>query len=65
MQGYTQDQIAAIRHLNEWRVGALFMEPGTGKTRAAMTLTNSTPCTDCFWIGPLRTLDAIKQEAEK
>jgi uncharacterized protein YpbB len=27
MQGYTQDQIAAIQHLNEWRVGALFMEP--------------------------------------
>ena len=29
----TQQQQAAIEHLNEWRVGALFMEPGTGKTR--------------------------------
>ena len=62
MQGYTQDQIAAIEHLNEWRVGALFMEPGTGKTRAAMTLVNSTPCTDCFWIGPLRTYPTIQME---
>lgn len=65
MNTLTQQQQAAIEHLNEWRVGALFMEPGTGKTRAAMTLANSTPATDVFWVGPLRTLDAIRQEAEK
>ena len=65
MNTLTQQQQAAIEHLNEWRVGALFMEPGTGKTRAALTLANSTPATDVFWVGPLRTLDAIKQEAEK
>ncbi len=65
MNTLTQQQQAAIQHLNEWRVGALFMEPGTGKTRAAMTLANSTPATDVFWVGPLRTLDAIRQEAEK
>lgn len=61
----TQQQQAAIQHLNEWRVGALFMEPGTGKTRAAMTLINSTPCSDCFWIGPLRTFPAIQMEMAK
>lgn len=61
----TQQQQAAIEHLNEWRVGALFMEPGTGKTRAAMTLINSTPCSDCFWIGPLRTFPAIQMEMAK
>ena len=65
MTTLTQQQQAAIEHLNEWRVGALFMEPGTGKTRAAMTLANSTPATDVFWVGPLLTLDAIRQEAEK
>lgn len=65
MNTLTQQQQAAIAHLNEWRVGALFMEPGTGKTRAALTLANSTPATDVFWVGPLRTLDAIRQEAEK
>ena len=65
MNQLTKQQQAAIQHLHEWRVGALFMEPGTGKTRAAMTLANSTPATDLFWVGPLRTLDAIKQEAEK
>ena len=62
MNTLTQQQQAAIQHLNEWRVGALFMEPGTGKTRAAMTLVNSTPCTDCFWIGPLRTYPTIQME---
>ena len=65
MTTLTQQQKAAIRHLNEWRVGALFMEPGTGKTRAAMTLINSTPCTDLFWVGPLRTFPAVQAEMAK
>lgn len=65
MKHLTQQQQAAIQHLHEWRVGALFMEPGTGKTRVAQTLVNSTDCTDVFWVGPLRTLGAIREEAEK
>lgn len=65
MNTLTVQQQSAVRHLNEWRVGALFMEPGTGKTRAAMTLVNSSPCSDVVWIGPLRTLGSIKAEAEK
>lgn len=65
MNTLTQQQQAAIQHLNEWRVGALFMEPGTGKTRAAMTLINSTPATDCFWVGPLRTFPAVQAEMAK
>ena len=65
MNTLTQQQQAAIEHLNEWRVGALFMEPGTGKTRAAMTLINSTPATDCFWVGPLRTFPAVQAEMAK
>lgn len=65
MTTLTSQQQAAIQHLNEWRVGALFMEPGTGKTRAAMTLINSTPATDCFWVGPLRTFPAVQAEMAK
>lgn len=65
MNELTNQQAAAIQHLREWKVGALFMEPGTGKTRAAMTLANSTPATDIFWVGPLRTLDNARAEAEK
>jgi SNF2 family DNA or RNA helicase len=41
------------------------MEPGTGKTRVALSLVNSTPCDAVFWVGPLRTLDAIRSEVEK
>lgn len=58
----TSQQSSAIEHLHQWKVGALFMEPGTGKTRVALTLVNSTDCSDVFWIGPLRTLDAIRRE---
>ena len=65
MNTLTDQQQAAIDHLNEWRVGALFMEPGTGKTRTAMMLVDSSPCSDVVWIGPLRTLDGIKAEVDK
>lgn len=65
MNEYTDNQQSAIRQLKQWKVGALFMEPGTGKTRVALTLVNSTECTDIFWIAPLRTLDNVKDEAEK
>ena len=65
MNDYTAQQQTAIAHLREWKVGALFMEPGTGKTRVAMTLVNSSDCSDVFWVGPLRTLDNAKAEAEK
>lgn len=65
MNPLTTQQTNAIRHLQEWRVGALFMEPGTGKTRAAMTLANSTPCTEVIWVGPLRTAATTQAEAAK
>lgn len=61
----TVQQQGAISHLNEWKVGALFMEAGTGKTRVAMNLVNSTDCTELFWIGPLRTLENAKEEILK
>ena len=53
----TNNQLSAINQLRQWRVGALFMEPGTGKTRAAIELIRQ--CTDVdyiLWIGPLRTI---------
>lgn len=62
---YTQQQHEALHQLGQWRVGALFMEPGTGKTRVALSLVNSTPCDAVFWVGPLRTLDAIRSEVER
>lgn len=58
----TKQQEEAINHLREWRVGALFMEPGTGKTRAAMELIRGVECDMVLWLGPLRTLDAVRKE---
>lgn len=60
-----RQQCDGISHLKEWKVGALFMEAGTGKTRVAMELVNATGCTDVFWIAPLRTIDNVKEEVEK
>lgn len=53
----TENQLLAKQHLGDWRVGALFMEAGTGKTRVAVELVNSTPEIDLVvWIGPLGTI---------
>jgi len=51
------NQQSAKTHLSDWRVGALFMEPGTGKTRVAVELVNQIPAIDLIvWVGPLRTI---------
>lgn len=50
------DQTKAKSHLHDWRVGALFMEAGTGKTRVAVEIANETPCDLIAWFGPLQTL---------
>lgn len=52
-----KQQAEAFDKLKAWKVGALFMKPGTGKTRAAMEIIKSINCSDVFWFGPLRTLD--------
>lgn len=52
-----EHQAEAIEHLLEWKVGALFMEAGTGKTRVACELISAVPDIDLvLWLGPLRTL---------
>ena len=56
------NQTEAELLLSQRKVGALFMEAGTGKTQVAVNLINSAPCASCLWIGPLRTLEAVKDE---
>ncbi|MGL4519586.1 MAG: SNF2-related protein, partial [Phocaeicola sp.] len=61
-------QVKAKEHLSSWRVGALFMEAGTGKTRVAIEIVNSTTCSNVIWIGPYRTIhsdEGVVQEIEK
>ena len=53
-------QQQAIAHLQEWKIGALFMEAGTGKTRVACELINAIEEVDVvIWIAPLRTIKPL------
>lgn len=67
----TFGQIEAKAHLSGWKVGALFMEAGTGKTRVAVEIVRHSPCDACIWIGPLRTIRtsegvaSVRDEVEK
>lgn len=67
----TEQQIEAKKRLENWKVGALFMEAGTGKTRVAVELVNSTDCDLVVWIAPLRTIRttegvaSVKDEIKK
>lgn len=57
MQTLLVNQTEARTKLLPYKVGALFMEPGTGKTRVAIELVNSVPNIDLVaWIGPLQTI---------
>lgn len=50
-------QLEAISRLEKYKVGALFMEPGTGKTRTCVELVNGVSMIDhVFFIAPLRTI---------
>ncbi|MDR2913439.1 MAG: hypothetical protein LBV74_01155 [Tannerella sp.] len=57
MKQLLQNQKSAIAHLSDWRVGALFMEAGTAKTRVAVELVNQVPDIDLvIYVAPLRTI---------
>lgn len=62
-----QHQLDAKAHLAKWKVGALFMDAGTGKTKVAIDIVNSSPCNAVFWFAPLSTirLNNIQAEVEK
>ncbi len=62
-----QHQSDAKAHLAKWKVGALFMDAGTGKTKVAIDIVNSSPCDAVFWFAPLATirLNNIQAEVEK
>lgn len=65
MKSLLSNQIKAKNHLQGWKVGALFMEPGTAKTRVALELVNQSPCDGVIWVAPLRTIQNAKDEVAK
>jgi len=61
MKGLLPQQQEAKKHLEDWRVGALFMEAGTAKTRVAVELVNRAKEIDCvLYVAPYRTINPDK-----
>ena len=69
MQTLFDNQLTAIEKLRQFKVGALFMEAGTGKTRIAIELVNEIREVDyVLWIGPYQTIhrpEGVKTEIDK
>lgn len=58
-------QTECLQHLLKWKVGAIFMDAGTGKTRVAMEIVSTSPCDAIIWIAPLRTIPNLRSEIDK
>ena len=65
MKALSVEQQQAIHQLESLKVGALFMEPGTGKTRAAIELVNSSQTDYCLFLVPFQTKKNLKDELHK
>lgn len=62
----SDSQLSAVERLRKYKVGALFMEPGTGKTRAACELINSVEGIDyILWLTPFQTKKNLNAEIKK
>ena len=58
-------QRSAIKKLKELRVGALFMEPGTGKTLTAIRLIESSETDWVLFMVPFQTKKNLQAELDK
>lgn len=66
MKILSDNQATAIKKLQKFKVGALFMEPGTGKTLAAIELIKSIPDIDLVvWLTPYSTKENLQIEIDK
>lgn len=62
---YLINQEEAIEKLSKLKVGALFMEMGTGKTKVACDLINSRTEMFVLWICPYSVKDQTEEEVKK
>ena len=65
MTALNDNQKQDIAKLKKTKVGALFMEPGTGKTRTAIELVKSTDTDFVLWIVPFQTKTNLQDEIKK
>jgi len=65
MKALLDNQIGAIEKLSKYKVGALFMRPGTGKTRAAIELAESANQREYYWFTPFQNKENLQSEIDK
>jgi len=56
------NQTKAIKHLSKYKIGAFFMEAGSGKTRTVVEILNQIIVDEILYIAPYRTLNGNKKE---
>ncbi|HEM1112401.1 TPA: helicase SNF2, partial [Listeria monocytogenes] len=56
------NQKKAFIKLKKYKVGALFMKPGSGKTRVACELINDAKPDYVLWITPFQTKENLEIE---
>ena len=61
----TKNQKQAFEKFKKLKVGALFMEQGTGKTRVALELIKTTDCDLVLFFCPFSTKDNLQDEINK
>lgn len=64
-QTFLDSQIKCLDKLSKTKVGALFMDAGTGKTRSAMELIKSTNTDYIVWFTPFQTKKNLRTEINK
>lgn len=60
-----EQQMASKAKLQKVKVGAFFMEPGTGKTRPVLEIANEIQPDCIVWFTPFQTKDNLKAELAK
>ncbi|UMY67844.1 DEAD/DEAH box helicase [Streptococcus dysgalactiae subsp. equisimilis] len=63
--GFTNDQKSAIEKFSKLKVGALFMKQGSGKTRVALELINTTDSEFVLFVCPFSTKSNLLDEIKK
>ena len=62
---FLNHQSKAVNKLKKVMCGALFMEAGTGKTRAALEIIKSSDANYVLWFTPFQTKENLRKEIEK
>lgn len=65
MQALLSQQISSKKKLSKVKVGALFMQAGTGKTRPALELANEVNPDLIVWFTPFQTKANLRKELDK